>query len=176
MKEINLVINKLIILIVLLMSPVEMSKIKYITLAALNKPPHFEPRYSPDCMDFYLNKIIKPQTVTHLLSTVSNYENIDFDRLRVNEIENLQTRQKVKQDLLNALDDAIVETFYKNPPLEVLQDPSYNLTNDEENDLYVEDGPFDEEAQKRLEITLCKHINELVFKRTANWGSRWGFI
>ncbi len=161
------------------MSPVQMSSIvniKDITIAALNKPPHFEPRYSPECMDFYLNQFIKPQTVTHLISMVANYDNIDFDRLRVNEIKNIQTRKIVKKDLLNVLDDAIVETFYKNPPLEVVSDPSYNLTFDEENDRYVEDGPFDDEAKKRLENTLCKHINELVFKRTANTCTRWGFI
>ena len=158
------------------MSSVEMSEIKYITITALNKPPQFEPKYSPECMDFYLNKFLKPQTVTHLLSMVSNYDNIDFDRLRVNEIVNLQTRQMVKQDLLNALDNAIVETFYKTPPLEVLEDPSYNLTFDEENDRYVEDGPFDDEAKKRLELILCKQINELVFKRTANTCTRWGFV
>jgi len=158
------------------MSHLQMSEIKYITVAALNKPPHFEPRYSPECMDFYLNKFIKPQTVTHLISMVANYDNIDFDRLRVNEIKNLQTRQRVKQDLLNALDDAIVETFYNTPSLEVLEDPSYNLTFDEENERYIEDGPLDDEAKKRLENTLCKHINELVFKRTANFCTRWGFV
>lgn len=158
------------------MSPVEMSEIKRITMAALNKPPHFEPRYSEESMDFYLNKIIKPQTVTHLRSIVSNYDNIDFDILRVNEITNLKTRQMVKQDLLNVLDDAIVETFYKNPPLEVVSDISYNLTFDDENDRFMEDGPFDDEAKKRLENTLCKHINKLVFKRTANFCTRWGFV
>lgn len=157
------------------MSPVQMSEIKHITIAAINKPPHFEPRYSQECMDFYLNKLMKPQTVTYLLSMVSNYNNIDT-LPQVNEIENPQTRQIVKQDLLNVLDDAIMETFYKNPPLEVLEDPSYNLTFDEENDRYIEDGPFDYEAKKRLENTLCKHINELVFKRTANSCTRWGFI
>ena len=158
------------------MSSLSITKIKDIAFPALNKPPHFEPRYSPEFIDFYLHKFMKPQTVTHLLSMVSNYDNIDFDRLRVNEIENLRTRQMVKQDLLNILDDAIIETFYKNPPLEVLADPSYNLTFDEENDRYVEDGPFDDEAKKRLERTLCKRINELVFKRTANTGTPWGFI
>lgn len=157
------------------MSPVQMSSIiniKDITIAALNKPPHFKPRYSPECVDFYLNKFQKPQTVTHLLSMVSNYDNIDFDRLCVNEITSLQTRQRVKQDLLNALDDAIMETFYKTAPLDVLEDSSYNLTNDEENDRCVEDGPFDDEAKTRLENTLCKQINELVFKRTANFLTR----
>lgn len=158
------------------MSHLQMSEIKYITVAALNKPPHFEPRYSPECMDFYLNQFIKPQTVTHLISMVANYDNIDFDRLRVNEIQNPQTRQRVKQDLLNALNDAIVETFYNTPSLEVLEDPSYNLTFDEENESYIEDGPLDDEAKKRLENTLCKHINELVFKRTANFCTRWGFV
>ena len=158
------------------MSQVEISEIKSITVAALNNPPHFEPRYSPECMDFYLNKFIKPQTVTHLLSNVFNYNKIDFSILNVNEIKNLHTRRMVKQDLLNVLNDAIMETFYKNPPLEVLQDSSYNLTFDEENELYIEDGPFDDEAKKRLERTLCKHINELVFKRTANTCTPWGFI
>lgn len=157
------------------MSPLQMSEIKYITIAALNKPPHFEPRYSQQCMDFYLNKFIKPQTITHLISMVDNYDNIDT-LPQVNEIKNPQTRQKVKQDLLNVLDDAIVETFYKNPPLEVVSDPSYNLTFDEENDRYIEDGPLDDEAKKRLENTLCKHINELVFKRTANTCTRYGFV
>lgn len=157
------------------MSPLSITKIKDITIAAISKPPHFEPRYSPECVDFYLNKIMKPQTVAHLLSIVSNYNNIDFDRLRVNEIENLQTRQKVKQDLLNVLDNAIVETFYKNPPLEELTDSSYNLTFEEENERYIEDGPFDDEAKKRLENTLCKHINILVFKRTANICTHWRF-
>ena len=158
------------------MSLVEISQIKHITLSALNKAPHLEPRYSQESMDFYLNKFIKPQTVTHLLSMVSNYDNIDFDRLHVNEITNLQTRQMVKQDLVNVLDKSVLETFYTNPSLEVVTDPSYNLTFDEENELYVEDGPFDDDAKKRLENSLCKHINELVFKRTANICNRWGFV
>jgi hypothetical protein len=158
------------------MSPVQMSQIKNITFAALHKPPHFEPRYSPESVDFYLNKFMKPQTVTHLRSVASNYNNIDFNRLRVNEIENPQIRLMVKQDLINVLDDAIMETFYKNPPIEELTHPSYNLTFNEENERYVEDGPFDNEAKKRLEINLCKHINELVFKRTANTCTCWGFV
>lgn len=144
------------------------SEIKLITIAALNKPPHFEPRYSLPTVDFYLKKLMKAQTVTHLLSMVFNYDNIDFDKLCVNEIEDTKTREMVKQDLLNILDDAIIETFYKTPSLQVLADPSYNLNFDEENERYVEDGPFDNEAKKRLETTLCKHINKLVFKRTAN--------
>lgn len=149
------------------MKPVQMSSImniKDITIAALNKPPHFEPKYSPQCNDFYLNKFMKPQTVSHLLSMVSNYDNIDFDILRVNEIKNPQIRQMVKQDLLNVLNDAIMETFYKSP-----SEPHYNLTFEEENEQCVEDGPFDDEAKKKLENTLCKHINELVFKRTAKF-------
>jgi hypothetical protein len=157
------------------MSPLQMSEIKYITIAALNKPPHFEPRYSQQCMDFYLNKFIKPQTITHLISMVDNYDNIDT-LPQVNEIENPQTRQIVKQDLLNALDDAIVETFYKNPPIEELTHPSYNLTFDEENERYIEDGPLDDEAKKRLENNLCKHINNLVYKRTVDICARWGFL
>jgi len=158
------------------MSHLQMSEIKYITIAALNKPPHFEPRYSQECMDFYLNKFIKPQTIKHLLSNVSNYDNIDFSGLNVNEIKNSHTKRMIKQDLLNVLDHAIVDTFYKNPPLEVLEDPSYNLTFDEKNERYIEDGPLDDEAKKRLESTLCKHFNELVFKRTANFCTPWGFI
>lgn len=150
------------------MSSQQMLQIKDIVIPTLNKPPHFEPRFSEQCVDFYLNIFEKPQTVKHLMSMVSDQNNIDFDTLRVNEIENLRTRQTIKQDLLNVLDCAIVETFYKNPPLDELIDKSYNLTFDEENEHYVEDGPFDCEAKKRLENTLCKCVNELVFKRTAN--------
>lgn len=151
------------------MSSIEIPQIKHITIAALNKPPYFEPKYLPECLDFYLNMFLKPQTVSHLVSMVSNYNNIDFDLLNVNKIENLKTRQIIKKDLLNALDDAIVETFYNNPPFEVISDPDYNLTFDEENERYIENGPFDDNAIRRLENTLCKHINQLVFKRTVNF-------
>ena len=153
-----------------------MSQIKKITFTALNKPPHFEPRYSPESADFYLNKFMKPQAVIYLRSMVYNYNNIDFNRLRVTEIENPQIRRMVKQDLINALDDAIVESFYKNPSIEELTHPSYNLTFYEEIDRYIEDGPFNDEAKKILENTLCKHINELVFKRTVNTCTCVGFI
>ena len=82
-----------------------MATIKDITIPVLNKPPHFEARYNEDSVDYYLNKLMKPQTVAHLLSMVSNYDNIDFNLLRVNEIQNHQIRLMVKQDLLNVLND-----------------------------------------------------------------------
>lgn len=149
-----------------------MISIKDITIPVLNKPPHFEPKYLPETVNFYLNHFIKPQTVIYLSSMVSNYNEIDFNKLHINKIENQHTRTIIKQDLLNALDDAILEAFYTAPSLEQIKDPSF----DEDDNDFIETGPFNDDAKKKLENSLCKQINKLVFQRTANTSTRWGFI
>ena len=155
---------------------IQMTTIKDITIPVLNKPPHFEAKYNENSVDYYVNKLMKPQAIAHLLSMVSNYDNIDFHLLKVNEIQNHEVRLMVKQDLLNVLNDSILETFYSSPTLEEVMDPSYNLTIEEENERYVEDGPYDDNAKKRLEKKMCEKLNILVFKRTANTCTAWGFI
>jgi hypothetical protein len=150
--------------------------IKDITIPALNKPPHFAPKYCHGTMKFYSDVFCKDQAVDHLMSKVSNYDNIDFNLMRLDTIEDQQIKNLVKRDLLETLEDAIIETFYKNPTLEEVTAPGYDLNFDEENDRYVEDGLYDEVAEKKLEIVLSKRIRDLVFKRTANTCTRWGFI
>jgi len=146
----------------------QIKTIKDITIPVLNKPLHFSPRYSPDSVCFYLDKFDSHRTAYYLASMVTNYHNINFNLLRINEIENPNTRIQVKQDLLHVLDDAIEKTFYTSPTIEEVSDPSYNLTIDEEHERNVEDGLFDENAKKRLEITMVKLLNTLVFMRTNN--------
>ena len=151
--------------------------IKDITIPVLKKTPHFEPRYSPDSVDFYLNKFMKPQSVEYLMSIVCDYNNnINFKKFSINEIESPQVRLMIKEDIINVMDDAILETFYNTKCLEEATDLSHNLTIEEEYELFVEDGPLNDEAKKRLQNTLCKFINELVFKRTANYNTHYGFI
>lgn len=133
--------------------------IKDMAIPVLNKPPHFAPRYCKETMDYYFN--LNKQDVVKYLSGLAAKNDFKLD-YNTNEIKNGCVQLMIKQDLLNALDDAILETFCK-----------YNF---DEDTHIVEDGMFDDEAKQRLENTLSKCIDELVFKRTANTCTPWGFI
>ena len=152
---------------------------KPFALFALKQPPQFPPRYDKRSVDFYLNKLIKPQVIKHLMTKVGDPNSIDYEQLGVNEIEDSRTRNMVKTDLKTILVDSLRQTFYK-PCSEELFSPNYDISEEDDfciNHKYIIDVPYDEKTQRLLEDEMCRQINELVYKRTVyKCTRRWGYI
>lgn len=150
--------------------------IKDITLPILHKPPHFEVKYSPTLINYYLDSFNKTLAVSYLIKNCHNYNNININLFSKYSVSNQQIINMIQNDLINAMDDAILCAFYNPPYISDIIDSSSNTDFDENFNNYIQDGIFDNKAKMKLEHCLKQKIYQLVIKRTSNTCTPYGFI
>ena len=143
---------------------------KEIVLSVLKEPPMMYQRFNSGLIDFYMNQLLRPQTVDYLMTKVEDHENINYEQIGINKVEDPILQSIIKLDFKRLLLNTIEETFYKPPP-EVDQDQ------DQDQDYilnkYIIDMPYNNEAKQMLETNLCKNLNMLVYNRTNTFGTQF---
>ena len=154
---------------------------KEIVLSVLKEPPMMYQRFNSGLIDFYMNQLLRPQTVAHLMTKVEDYENINYEQLGMHKVEDPILQSIIKLDFKRLLLSSIEETFYK-PPLEDEdqdedQDQDKDKDKDQDQDYilnkYIIDMPYNNEAKQMLETNLCKNLNMLVYNRTNTFGTQF---
>lgn len=150
---------------------------KEIVLSVLKEPPMMYQRFNSGLIDFYMNQLLRPQTVAHLMTKVEDYENINYEQIGMHKVEDPILQSIIKLDFKRLLLSSIEETFYKPPPEDEDQDQDEDQYKDEDQDYilnkYIIDMPYNNEAKQMLETNLCKNLNMLVYNRTNTFGTQF---
>lgn len=130
-----------------------MMQIGNIIKQALEAPPKFGTRYDPRRMDFYLN--INEAHISNFLITQCNNPENPYEEIGMF----LKTNDKqILEDFKQVLIDSIIEKYIN---------------------MYDENPSLEKETtivQKEIRLLLEKNVQHLIFKRTANTCTPYGFI
>ena len=163
--------------------------IEEITKKALSEPPHFAFRYNQHTMDFYF-RLEKAKTINALVSHLQNYNNMhsvnDIIEEQINndssiDIKNI--KQLIKNDFRCLMIDSIIEAFYH--PVNIISDDnctdkSIKYSNSDDSNICIDTGIMSnitlQEAKNIIVPVIKTQLDSLVFKRTSNYNTRFGFM
>ena len=131
-------------------------KIATIMKTYLEFPPSFAPKYDAYRMNTYFQLNTKSDEIVNFL--LENWKTPNYQNEKLIEIINPITDPKILDDLRNVLIDSVINTFYEKNK----QTP--NLEIDETI------------VTQTLKPFIIMNLENVIFRRTANYSTPYGFI
>lgn len=134
-------------------TPVKMNDIMKLYLQF---PPSFAPRYDGFRMNKYFETNTKKEQIVNFL--LENWKTPNYPNEKLIEILNPITDSKILDDLRDVLIDSVLTAYYDK--------------NKSTPDLEIEDT----KAKQTLKPIIISNFENIIFRRTANYSTPYGFI